>query len=137
MIILKYKSSILFIIIGILSTVISFILLDNLYKSQDLWIKAEVNLTEVKEANPLTTNTDDKGYYGKYTFFINDMPIDLYSEKVSDPKYIENYLVFYINPNDYSDYHPEYNSHTKYLSFLGLGFCILGIIEFIISTKKA
>lgn len=134
---MKYKSGIFFIIIGILSTFISFIIISNLFNSQNDWIKAEVTLSTIKTVDPLTTiSSDDKGYYGEYIFTINQSPIYLYSNKVSEPKYIKENMIFYINPNNYLDYHPAYNSKTKYLSLLGLGFCIIGTFDILNTSKK-
>lgn len=133
---MKYKSGILFIIIGILSTFISFVVISNLFNSQSNWIKAEVTLSAIKTVDPLTSNTDVKGYYGEYIFIIDQSPIYLYSDKVSDPKYIEKNMTFYVNPNNYSNYHPAYNSKSKYVSLLGLGFCIIGIIDMLNTPKK-
>lgn len=126
---LKYKTSILFIAIGLLSTTVSYVILSNLYQTQSRWIKADVNLYEIKVVDPLTENTDDKGYYGEYLFTINETTLHLFSEKVSDSRYVETKMTFYINPNNYKVYHPAYNKNTRYISLLGLGFCIIGIID--------
>lgn len=135
----KYKISIYFIIIGLLSTIISFIVLNDLYQKQNDWIKAETTLYKIIEINPLDKsipNDYDKGYYGEYLFTINETTIHLFSEKVSDAKYVEDKITFYINPKNYKDYHPEFNKNTKYLSFLGLGFCIIGFIDYINNKQK-
>lgn len=127
--ILKYKTSFFLITIGIFSTIVSYVILTNLYQKQNKWIKADVDLYEIKVVDSLTENTDDKGYYGEYLFTINETTLHLFSEKVSDSRYVEAKLTFYINPDNYKEYHPAYNKNTKYISLLGLGFCIIGLID--------
>ena len=133
---MKYKSGIFFIIIGILSTFITFTVISNLFNSQSKWIKAEVTLSSIKTADPLTSNTDTLSYYGEYIFIIDHSPVYLYSDNVSDPKYIKENMTFYINPNNYSFYHPAYYSNTKYVSLLGLVFCIIGVIDIFNTSKQ-
>lgn len=129
---MKYKYDIMMIIIGILSTIFSFIIIDNHFKSQNNWIKAEVSLSAVKKYDPLDPNTSTSGtleYFGEYVFMKDDTPIYLYSMNYSDPKYVQKQMTFYINPDNYKYYHPEYNQNSKWVSLLGLGFVILGIID--------
>lgn len=133
---LNYKTSVFFIAIGLLSTIVSYVILNNLYQTQSQWIKADVDLYKVKVVDPLTENIDDKGYYGEYLFTINDTTLHLFSEKVSDSRYVETKITFYINPNNYKEYHPAYNKNTKYVSLLGLGFCIIGLIDFFNLPRK-
>lgn len=134
---IKYESGIILIIIGILSTIISFIIIDNHFKSQNDWIKADVSLSSIKTYDPLKThnNTDTLSYYGEYIFMKDDTPIYMYSINYSDPKYIPEQTTFYINPDNYKYYHPEYNQNSKWISLLGLVFVALGIM-FNINERK-
>lgn len=124
------------IIIGLVSTIFSFIIIDNHFKSQNNWIKAEVSLSAIKTHAPLSNDTDTLSYYGEYIFMKDNTQVHLYSMNYSDPKYVPKQMTFYINPDNYKYYHPEYNQNAKWVSLLGLGFVILGIIDITNERKE-
>lgn len=134
---MRNKSGLLLVFLGLLATVVIYFFLQNRYDSQSTWIKADVTLDSVSNTNPLHTNVDDMSYYGVYYFNINGDNVRLCSAKVSDPKYIDNQMVFYINPNNYDDYHPQYAQNTKYLSLLALLISFVGVIDLLNERNKS
>lgn len=110
-------------------TVVIYFFLQNRYISQTAWIKADVTLDSISNTDPLHSNVKDMSYYGVYYFNIDGDNVRLCSPTVSNPENVNNQMIFYINPKNYNDYHPEYNQNTKYLSLLDLLISFVGIID--------
>ena len=133
------KIAILFIIGGIVGTIIVSIFLQTQYNNQETWIAVDAYLDEIKTTTPISqggTFPDGYRYYGLYKATINGEAYTLRSHFFSDPQYIDMHTTFYVNPANYSDYHEEYSANTKYRGLSCLLFTIIGILYLVLNRPE-
>ena len=132
------KVSILFIIIGILWVFIVSGYFSIRYPQQSNWIRAESILSEIKYSEPASPTADasNGGWYGEYIYDYQGKQITLTTYPVSSESLVKENEVFYINPNDFNNYHLEYSKYSVLRGLSGLVFVFIGIIGICLSRRQ-
>lgn len=108
------------------------VLFSCVYQNQSEWLCVNAKLSSVSKLKPY----DGNYCYGNYTVSLNGKTVDLRAQSVSSKDFIKDNVIFYINPENYNDYHVEYTYSDIFVkSFSGVLLILLGIFM-LKETKK-
>ena len=109
------------------------------YNQQSNYIRTEGTLLEIKyskPASPISDGSSGEGWYGKYISNCQGEQLVLTTYPVSSKSFVKEKEVFYINPNDYKDYHLEYSKYSALRGLGGLAFVFIGTIGICLNNEE-